>query len=113
MHELSLAEAMLDIIKEQAELERFNKVTSVILEIGALSHVEADAMLFCFDAVVEGSLAEGAILKIEHTSAKGQCSDCHKINTIENVYEACPYCGAFGLKILEGDEIRILKLEVE
>jgi hydrogenase nickel incorporation protein HypA/HybF len=113
MHELSLAEAMLDIIKEQAKQEGFSRVTKVVLEIGALSHVEADAMTFCFDAVVEDSVAKHAILEIQRTPAKAQCPECQHIDTIQNLYDACHQCGSFGLKVLEGDQLRILKLEVE
>ncbi len=113
MHELSLAEAMLDIIKDQAAQEGFHKVTKVVLEIGALSHVEADAMAFCFDAVVEDSLAKHATLDIQRTPAKAQCPECRHINRIQNLYDACTHCGSFGLIVLEGDHLRIRHLEVE
>ena len=112
MHELSLAEAMLDIIKEQAEQEGFNNVTKVVLEIGALSHVEADAMAFCFDAVVDGSIAKHAVLEIHRTPAKAQCPKCQHINSIQNLYDACTQCGSFGLHVLEGDQLCIRHLEV-
>lgn len=112
MHELSLAEAMLDIIKEQAEHEHFTRVTGVILELGMLSHVEADAMTFCFEAVTADTLADGAILKIERIPAQGSCPQCKQLSPIENLYDPCVHCGEFGLALLSGDQLRIRQLEV-
>tara|TARA_R110001592_G_scaffold71444_2_gene218443 strand:- start:9389 stop:9730 length:342 start_codon:yes stop_codon:yes gene_type:complete len=113
MHELSLAEAMLDIIKDQAKQDDFTRVTKVVLEVGTLSHVEADAMSFCFDAVVAGTLVEGSSLQIVHISATGKCPQCHKISDIQNLYDPCTHCGKFGLELTDGDQLRIRHLEVE
>ena len=67
MHELSLAEGVLDLIEETARREGFSRVHGVWLEIGRQSAVEPEAMRFCFDAVVRGTLAEGARLEIDVT----------------------------------------------
>lgn len=112
MHELSLAEDMLTMIQKRAETEQFERVSKVWLEIGSLSHVEADAMIFCFDAVMAGTLAEGAELAIVHTQAQGKCRQCQIIAKIEHLYDPCPYCGEFGVNIVEGDQVRIKSLAV-
>ena len=44
---------------------------TVWLELGALAHVEPDALAFCFDAVTRGSVAEGARLEIARTAGRG------------------------------------------
>mgnify|MGYP003635365178 CR=1 FL=1 len=113
MHELSLAEAMLDIIKEQAKQEGFTKVTKVVLEVGTLSHVEADAMIFCFEAIITDTLAEGSILEIKRIPAKGHCLHCRNLSPMQNLYDPCEYCGEFGLELIDGDQLRIKHLEVE
>lgn len=112
MHELSLAENMLELIQEQAQTEGFSKVNKVILEIGELSHVEADAMRFCFDSVVSTTLADGALLEILSIPSKAQCPECSTISSPKNLYDPCPTCGSFGLDIIEGDQVRIKSLEV-
>lgn len=112
MHELSLAEEMLDIILQKARKEHFTKVTRVYLEIGQLSHVTPEAMRFCFEAVVKNSLVEGADLKIIETEGKGLCLSCGHINHIDALYSACEECGDFDMKVLEGDQVRIKNLEV-
>ncbi len=53
MHEISLLESVLDTLETQAEQQGFTQVKQVVLEIGALSCVEADALRFGFDAVMK------------------------------------------------------------
>ena len=112
MHELSLAESMRELIEEQATLEKFSKVEVVYLEVGQLSHVEAEAMKFCFNSVMEGSVAEGAALVIDRPKGMGECRSCHKHSEISHLYDPCSHCGIFGLNIIQGDQVRIRSLEV-
>ena len=64
MHEMSLADGVLQVIEDSAKANGFSRVKTVWLEIGELAGVEAEAMRFCFDAVVKGTLADGARLEI-------------------------------------------------
>jgi hypothetical protein len=50
MHELALAEGILQLIEVAARDQGFTKVRTVRLEIGKLSIVERAAIRFCFDA---------------------------------------------------------------
>ncbi len=58
MHEMSLCEGILQILEAESQKQNFSKVNLVRLEIGTLSHVEPEAMKFCFDAVTRGTLAD-------------------------------------------------------
>ncbi len=112
MHELSLAEGMRDLIIERADAEGFRMVEKVWLEIGELSCVEADAMVFCFDAVMAGTPAEGAQLEIISVPAAGTCSRCGHCCRVQALYDACPECGSFGLDIQQGRDVRVKSLSV-
>ena len=48
MHEMSLAESVLQLVEETAIREKAQRVKLVVLEIGRLSSVEPEAMRFCF-----------------------------------------------------------------
>ncbi len=113
MHELSLAQSVLEIIEESAQVQCFNRVRSVILEIGKLSSVDPDAMRFCFDAAMKGSLAEGARLDIVEMPGQGWCARCAREVTVVALYEPCPYCGDFQVRVTGGDAMRVKELEVE
>lgn len=112
MHELSLCEQVLELIQQQAHTQQFKQVKTVYLEIGKLSCVEAEAMRFCFDSVVAGSIAEGALLEIEQPEAVAWCSACEQFTQVEQRFEVCSHCGHFPLEIRDGEQMRIKYLEV-
>jgi hydrogenase nickel incorporation protein HypA/HybF len=68
MHEMTLAENVLQIVEDAARRESLRRVHTVWLEIGQISSVEPEAMRFCFDAVTRDSVAEGARLEIVTTA---------------------------------------------
>ncbi len=113
MHEMSLCEGIIEILQDEAEKQGFTRVKQVILEIGALSHVEPDAMRFSFDAVSKNTLAEGAKLTIVDIPGSAWCMDCAKNVDIAQRYDACPVCGGVQLQVTGGDEMKIKELEVE
>jgi len=113
MHEMSLAESMLQIIEGAAREQDFRRVRAVVLEIGRLAAVEPDAMRFCFDAVTSGSIAEGARLEIIETAGQGHCEKCAENFPLVALYEPCPVCGSYEVRVTGGDEMRVKELEVE
>jgi hydrogenase nickel incorporation protein HypA/HybF len=113
MHEMSLAESVLQIIEDAASKQGFTRVTTVWLEIGQLACVEREAMLFCFDAAIRGSIAENARLEIVETAGRGQCVQCRHEFPVAAVYEPCPNCGSYGVRVTGGDVMRVRELEVE
>jgi len=113
MHEMSLCESILEILEQQAREQHYRKVKTVWLEIGALSSVEPEAMRFCFDAVMQGSLADQARLEIVHVQGQAWCLQCSKNVVIEQRYDVCPGCGSLQLQVHAGEDMRIKELEVE
>jgi hydrogenase nickel incorporation protein HypA/HybF len=113
MHEMSLAESILRILEDQAEAQGFQRVKTVRLEIGQLSHAAPDAIRFCFEAVVRGTIAEGAALEIDCTPGKAWCETCAKSVPVSGLAEPCPECGGHRLRVTEGDEMRVRELEVD
>lgn len=113
MHEMSLAEGVLQIVEDYASRERFDHVRSVVLEIGDLSTVEVEALKFCFDAVIRGSIAEGAVLEIVRLPGTAFCIPCGASVTIKALYDPCPRCGGHQLQPTGGTEMRVKELQVE
>lgn len=113
MHEMSLAESVLQLIEEAASIQNFRRVRTVVLEIGVLAAVEQESLRFCFDAVTHGSIAEGALLEIIELAGHGRCEKCAQEFHLAALYEACPSCGSHGVKVIGGDALRVKELEVE
>lgn len=113
MHELSLMENILQIIEEAAHEQGFRQVRSVVLEIGQLAAVETEAMRFCFDAVVQGSIAENAVLKIIEVPGSGWCTHCAATVPMADQLATCPQCGSYHLQPNGGTGMQVKELEVE
>lgn len=112
MHEIALAEGVLQLIEDASRRQEFSQVTTVWLEIGRLAGVEVEAMRFCFDAVTRGSVADGAQLEIVATPGTGWCMPCSATVALSEVFGACPQCGAYPLQVTGGTELRVRELEV-
>ncbi|HIP68881.1 MAG TPA: hydrogenase maturation nickel metallochaperone HypA [Chromatiales bacterium] len=113
MHEMSLCEGVLQVLQNEAKSQGFNKVLAVWLEIGDLSSVEPEAMLFSFEVVSRNSLADGAKLKIINVPGSAWCMQCSKTVTVKQRFDECPDCGSYQLQVTAGDEMKIKELEVE
>lgn len=112
MHELSLAESVIQIIEEAAVAQQFTKVRAVWIEVGSLAGVEPDAMRFCFDAVTRDTLAEGARLDIIEVPGVGTCPDCGSLHPVANLLDACPECGGVAVQVEGGTGLRVKELDV-
>lgn len=113
MHEMSLAESVLQIIEQAGREQGFTAVKTVWLEIGQLACVEPSAMRFCFDAVMRGSIADQARLEINEIAGQGWCARCARDVPLASLHEGCPYCGKYQLRVTGGDAMRVKELEVE
>lgn len=112
MHEMALAESMLEIVESTARKAAARRVTAVRLEIGALSHVAPEALRFCFDAVTRGSLAERARLEIETTPGAAWCVPCGETVAVSTLGAPCPRCGSYQLAVSQGEAMRVIDIEV-
>ena len=108
MHELALAQAVLDVVAEHAG-ER--PVERVEVRVGALRQVVPESLAFCFEAVARGTVAEGAELAIEHVPARISCR-CGADAELEAFPLACPACGSLEVSLTGGEEFLVESLEV-
>lgn len=113
MHEMSLMESVLGIVEDAAKKAGATKVKAVRLVIGELSHVEPEAMRFCFEAVVRDTVAAEAVLEIERVPGEGFCIDCGETVPLKERFGACPKCGNHRVQMTAGDDLRVSELEVE
>jgi hydrogenase nickel incorporation protein HypA/HybF len=112
MHEMSLAESMLDIVEETAKKNHATRVKSVQFELGALSHADPHALEFAFEVVTQGSIAEGAKFEITVVPGQAWCMPCGHTVTLEKLGSPCPECGSYQLAVTGGEEMRIASIEI-
>lgn len=113
MHELAIAQSIVDLVAEQAARDGFTKVNVVRVRVGALSTVEPDALQFGFDTVTAGTIAAGARLILARPEGRGYCTQCMKDIVVAARGVACPDCGGHRWLVTSGDELTLENLEVD
>lgn len=113
MHEASIAVSLLEIVSGQCRKSGYSRIESIHLKIGRASAIMTDALIFAFDAMKEGSLAEEAVLQIEEVPLSGHCDDCKNTFTTEQEYIlSCPCCGGSSFHMTAGRELDVIDMEV-
>jgi hydrogenase nickel incorporation protein HypA/HybF len=110
MHELSIAEGVVEVALRHA---RGRQVTKVELSVGYLRQVVPSALEFAFALVAAGTALEGAELVIEEVAARGRCRACGAETVMDGCPLQCRRCGGLDLEILAGEELLVDSLEVE
>lgn len=108
MHELSIANAIVEACAERASGSR---VIRVRLQIGALAGVVEDAVRFCFDECARDTVVEGATLEILEVAGRAKCNACGADMAMDSQIGRCG-CGSFDLRIVAGEELRVKDMEI-
>lgn len=114
MHELSIAQAIVEGVCETAERERATKVLRVRLRVGQLSGVVVDSLRFCYEVAVAGTVMEGSQLEIVEVPLTVHCPTCDADRILGSIQLfACPVCGTPTGDIRQGRELEIESIEIE
>lgn len=109
MHELSIAQSLLETVQTYAP----KRVFSIRMKIGALTAVLPDSLTFAFEALRPGTTAESARLVIDQIPVRCSCKACALEFEMERLLFVCPNCGGTKLDVLSGNELDIVELELE
>jgi hydrogenase nickel incorporation protein HypA/HybF len=110
MHELSIAEGVVEIASRHAAGRRVSKVE---LKVGHLRQVVPSALEFAFALLIEGTPLEGSELVIEEVPVRGRCRACGSATVMRAFPLQCPRCGGLNLEIEAGEELLVDALELE
>jgi hydrogenase nickel incorporation protein HypA/HybF len=111
MHELGLAQDVLEKVKEAARAKGLSKVSYGRVVIGeALVHDLAE-LKEIISTISVGSLAEGMQLEIEISPLSAVCGSCKKEFISKILRLDCPHCGSTNIEISSGKELLIQDLK--
>lgn len=113
MHELSIAQNILDIVRQSVPTDELKNVRFIRLKIGSLSGVVAESLEFCVSAVVAGTSLSGAKLAIEHVPFRVRCDTCGHEFTNEIGYVVCPECAGVETRVISGRELQVTEIELD
>ena len=113
MHEMSIAQSLLDVIKEEMRKNKATVLKSVLIHIGQLSAIVPESLSFCFEVMTSGTELEGAKLIMEVIPLTGNCRECGQAFEIKDYAFECPFCDGKDIETLSGQELSIIEMEVE
>ncbi len=112
MHEVSIAESIIDIAIDYAQREDVSLFSAIELEIGVLSGIEIDALTFAMDVVCRNTVLDGAEIRITTVPGRSRCATCNMEFDVDDHYTPCPGCGDVRSTVIRGDELRVASLIV-
>ncbi|MBL0174949.1 MAG: hydrogenase maturation nickel metallochaperone HypA [Ignavibacteria bacterium] len=113
MHELSIAESIVDIIRQYVPDPVLTPVRGVRVKIGAQSGVSPDALSFAFSAITIDTHLEHVALRIEEVPFRLRCEACHKVSDSADGIAICPECGSYSTTVLSGMEMLVSDIDVD
>ena len=112
MHELSIAQSIVELAEEVALKEKAPSIKSIDIEIGALSGVVVDALEFAMESIVKKTKLEGTKINYLEINGKATCKECQLQFKTNDLLALCPDCGKANFEIIDGKQLRIKSLTV-
>ena len=112
MHELSLCRALLKLVEPIAQRHRA-PVTRVVLRIGPLSGADPDLLKRAFPQAAAGTCADGAALDLQPCAVRVRCLCCGAETDATVNRLDCAVCGATRTQLLSGNELDLLRVELQ
>lgn len=110
MHELALCAGISDVVEASSGGRR---VVRVELQVGAFRQVVPATLAACWEMVTEHSSLAGSQLVIDHLPAVVACRDCGARTVLVAALLRCAACGSQRVTLVDGDELRVVAIEVE
>lgn len=115
MHEMALAENILNLALYEAEKQGCDVLLSVQVEYGILAGIMPDALELCFNSLA-GQAGQGNVkLKLTCVPLKLRCPFCNAEfggSSRDAIWQPCPECGEeFGHTVIQGKELILARIE--
>jgi hydrogenase nickel incorporation protein HypA/HybF len=113
MHELSIADNIINAVKN-ASLERgIESISKIGVRIGSLSSVDPDALTFGFDILKRDQGLTECELEIEFVTTRARCRVCSDEFDVRDFVFVCPRCESSQCDLTSGQELEIAYYEGE
>jgi hydrogenase nickel incorporation protein HypA/HybF len=113
VHELAIAQAILDRAQAASEHHGGGRVTKIGLRIGEISGVEPEALSFGIEVLSKDTPFAGLLLEIEQPRRKLRCAACATEFEPEGFAVACPTCQHPSCECIAGTELDVTFIELE
>lgn len=112
MHELSICQSITKQVEIIAAQHDATAITSIKVQIGPLSGVEAALLQEAFPIASTGTVADKAKLIIETAPIRVHCNTCHAETEAQANRLLCGACGDYHTRLISGDEMVLAQVEL-
>jgi hydrogenase nickel incorporation protein HypA/HybF len=113
MHEMGFANSILEAVRGQVACYPGGIPCKVGVKIGELAAIDADALQFCFEALIQDTDLRSLKLEIEICPRLHRCGGCGHTFIVRDYEFRCPQCAGMQSECISGDELELAFLEVE
>lgn len=113
MHELGIVFYIIRDVKQAAEENGVEHVSTVVMNIGEVSTIVPEYLTDCWRwAADKEAMLKGCELKIQPIPAVTHCDGCGKDYPTVSNGKTCPHCGSADTWLLRGNEVEIKEILV-
>jgi len=121
MHEFSVSYEIVKAVLDETQKKNGKKVLSIHLEIGEMTLLNMDQVIFWIHELFKGSIAEGTKVNLKKVKARIRCMECqycgkpnlkHRGDYQHLTPFSCPKCGSMGVIIEKGRECLLRRIQV-
>ncbi len=113
MHEYSIVQALLTQCEELAHENKAQSVTKVVVKIGRMAGVEPHLLEMAFNTFKEKTVCDGAEFVMNLQPLVIECQKCLAVTVLDELFYKCPACESLDVKVIEGEEMFLMSLEME
>jgi len=113
MHELGIANSVLDAVRAEARRHPGSLPVKVAVRVGELAGVDPEALEFSFQALIHKTEWERLVLEVHTCPRRHRCPACGTTFRVADYNFACPQCRAAHTECVSGDELELVYLELE
>jgi hydrogenase nickel incorporation protein HypA/HybF len=113
MHELSIAQSIVEIVGQYVSQAEQLRVRRVTVRVGAMAGVVPDSLEFCFSAVVHHTPLQDARLELVTIPFMVHCHSCGQTSESEPGIALCPLCGSADTEVRSGTELQVVSIDVD
>lgn len=113
MHELSVCLSLLNQVESIAAERNAQAVVRIELEVGPLSGVEPDLLRNAWPLACTGTIAEEAELVIHSGEIRVECTSCGATSVVSSNRLLCGSCGDYRTRVVAGEDMLLLRLELD
>lgn len=110
MHELSVAQNIIDIVEQNVPHDELCNVRQVALKVGEFSGVVVDSLKFSYEIITGDTDLKNSELTAEVIPFSIKCNKCGSITTNSYGLRECDECLSTDTEVLGGTELNISEI---